>query len=118
MRSLQQFGISTADRVYGHLETGRMSESYLLGLLPRLAGDVIEIYSHPGTPHAEPLSDSGGRTDVELHALLSLQIRELCQRLGYFVTSYPAIDACQFQPAAERGESSSGKIDGGQATGC
>lgn len=102
MRSLQRLGISTADSVYGHLETGRISESYLLDLLPRVSGEVVEIYSHPGTPHAAPLSDFGEDTDVELHALLSSQVRELCQRLGYCVTSFRAPNACLSQPSAEQ----------------
>ena len=65
-----------------------MTEGYLLDLLPRLTGDMVEIYSHPGTPHAAPLPDTSGDLDVELHALLSTRVRERCRYLSYNIASY------------------------------
>src|SRR5262249_30026641 len=46
-RRLSRTGIKFADRVYGLLASGRMTEEYLLEMIPRVNGDLIEIYSHP-----------------------------------------------------------------------
>jgi hopanoid biosynthesis associated protein HpnK len=70
LRKLTGRGFFVPERVYGHLETGRMSARYLTGLLPRLGGQTNEIYLHPGTPHAQPMPDGSPEMDVELDALL------------------------------------------------
>ena len=65
-----------SDRVYGLLETGRMTEEFWLALLPQLTDALNEIYCHPevAEPGADP-ENTGGRQ--ELAALMSPQIRAL-----------------------------------------
>jgi hopanoid biosynthesis associated protein HpnK len=58
--------IKFADRVYGLLQTGDMSEEYLLGLIPQIEAELVEIYSHPDLVNTE--INNGG--DVELAACL------------------------------------------------
>lgn len=70
LRKLNGRGFFVPERVYGHLETGRISARYLTELLPRLGGQTNEIYLHPGTPHAQPMPGGSPEMDVELDALL------------------------------------------------
>jgi chitin disaccharide deacetylase len=72
-------GIKFADRVYGLLQTGNITEEYLLGLIPQIQADLIEIYSHPAV--FQP-------GDVELAALLSKQVREVLNVNGFELTNY------------------------------
>jgi chitin disaccharide deacetylase len=71
--------IKFADRVYGLLQTGNITEEYLLGLIPQIQADLIEIYSHPAV--FQP-------GDVELAALLSKQVREVLNVNGFELTNY------------------------------
>jgi chitin disaccharide deacetylase len=72
-------GIKFADRVYGLLQTGNITEEYLLGLIPQIQADLVEIYSHPAV--FQP-------GDVELAALLSKQVREILNVNGFELTNY------------------------------
>jgi hopanoid biosynthesis associated protein HpnK len=75
-RRLKRAGIAFADRVYGLLATGRVTEEYLLGLIPRLRAERVEIYSHP----------SAG--SLELHALLSPRVRDAIEEAGFTLSTY------------------------------
>ncbi|MBH8572570.1 hopanoid biosynthesis-associated protein HpnK [Nostocaceae cyanobacterium CENA369] len=82
-------GISFANRVYGLLQTGSMTEEYLLGLIPQIQADLVEIYSHPavlkdGEPHNGPL----GAGEIELAALLSEEVRQVLAINGFELTNY------------------------------
>jgi hopanoid biosynthesis associated protein HpnK len=88
LRTLRGRGFTVADRVYGHLETGRMTADYVAGLLGRLGGALNEIYLHPGAPHARPLPGGPAGMDVELDALLSPAVRERVESLGLKRTTY------------------------------
>jgi hypothetical protein len=92
LRSLRRAGLRAADSVYGHLETGRMSEGYLLSLLPRIGEGVTEAYFHPGTRHATPLANPAGSPDelmdVEMHALLSPRVRDEITAQGFRLSNY------------------------------
>lgn len=46
-RLAQGAGLIYNDHLFGLLNDGRMTEAYLLGLIPRLKAGVTEIYSHP-----------------------------------------------------------------------
>src|SRR5262249_47715855 len=70
LRTLAGRGFVVADRVYGHLESGRMTARYVEGLLGRLGGQTNEVYFHPGTPHAQRLPGGSPDMDVDLDALL------------------------------------------------
>ncbi|MER3476973.1 MAG: hopanoid biosynthesis associated protein HpnK [Leptolyngbya sp. ERB_1_2] len=81
---LKKHQIQFADRVYGFLQTGRITESYLLELIPKITADVIEIYSHPaiaipGEPSNAPLSLGF----AELEALLSDRVRATLKQHGF-----------------------------------
>lgn len=81
---LRKHQIHFADRVYGLLQTGRITEAYLLELIPRITADVVEIYSHPaiavpGEPSNAPLNLGV----VELEALLSDRVRASLAQHGF-----------------------------------
>ena len=94
LNSIKGKGFTFADRVYGHLETGRMNAKYLIELLNRLEGQNIEIYFHPGTPHAQ-LMPNNPNVDVELEALINPEVRETIDRSGIRMSTYS--DFAQFQ---------------------
>jgi len=56
-KRLLERGFSFAERVYGHLFSGRMTLEYALYVLERLSADTNEIYFHPSS--LKDLSDSG-----------------------------------------------------------
>ncbi|HEY3169384.1 MAG TPA: hopanoid biosynthesis-associated protein HpnK [Thermoanaerobaculia bacterium] len=77
-RRISGTGVRVVDRVYGLLATGRVSEGYLLRLLPRISAAVVEIYCHPdyGAP-GEPSNGPPGAGLTELAALLSSRVRQV-----------------------------------------
>ena len=88
-RLLKSKGIGFADRVYGLLQTGRMTESYLLGLIPQIKADVVEIYSHPAIAIAgEPSNGPLGNGTKELATLVSDRVREALLYSGFELTNY------------------------------
>ncbi len=72
-------GIGFAERVYGLLQTGKITEQYLLHSLGKMKADLIEIYSHPN------LEGSG---KIELAALLSDRVRETLHSNNFQLTNY------------------------------
>ena len=96
-RVLKSKKISFADRVYGWLETGQMTEPYLLGLIPQIRANLVEIYSHPAIAlPGEP--KPYGLAEAEFEALLSDQVREAIAKSGFELTNYnnpEAIAACR-----------------------
>ena len=76
--------IKFANRVYGLLQTGDMSEKYLLDLIPQIEAELVEIYSHPALLNTD--INHGG--EVELAALLSQQVRELLTVRGVELSNY------------------------------
>jgi hopanoid biosynthesis associated protein HpnK len=93
LRKMAGRGFIVADRVYGHLETGRMNAQYVVDLLGRLGGRTNEIYLHPGTPHAKPLPDGPPGMDVELDALLSPRVQRCLEERSIRLTTYAALAA-------------------------
>jgi len=91
-RLLKSQGISFADRVYGLLQTGCMTEEYLLGLIPQIKADLVEIYCHPAiTKAGVPLNGPPGSGEAELAALLSEQVRKVLDTNGFQLTNYNQI---------------------------
>jgi hopanoid biosynthesis associated protein HpnK len=88
-RRLRRTGIAFSERVYGLLETGRVTGPYLLDLIPRIRADRVEIYCHPavGSP-GEPSDGKPGTGSAELSGLLSPRVREAIGASG-FVLSRP-----------------------------
>ena len=86
-RLLRTNGIGFSDRVYGLLQTGYINESYLLGLIPKIQADWVELYAHPALEQpGEPLNGPSGET--ELQALLSDRVRAIVQESGFQLTNY------------------------------
>jgi len=99
-RRLRGTGIAYADRVYGLLQTGRVSEPYLLSLLPRIRGQKAEIYAHPALPEpGEPLNGPPGSGPRELDALVSPRVREAMEANGMRAATYADFP----RPALARG---------------
>ncbi|MEH2193631.1 MAG: hopanoid biosynthesis-associated protein HpnK [Nostoc sp.] len=89
---LASHNINYANRVYGLLQTGNMTEEYLLGLIPQIEADLVEIYSHPAMVNpSEPLNNPPGAGTVELAALLSEQVRQTLADNGFELTNYVKI---------------------------
>jgi hypothetical protein len=82
---LKSRGIYFCDHVYGLLQSGRMSENYLQGLIPQIQDNIVEIYSHPAIAFAEePLNGPVGAGEVELAPWLSDFVQKLLRENGCF----------------------------------
>ena len=76
-RQLKGRGIRFADRVYGLLQSGQVTEEYLLGLIPRIRSKEVEIYLHPAI-------------STELEALLSQRVYKALVLNGFELTRHNA----------------------------
>lgn len=78
------------DHVFGLLNDGAMDEKFLLGLLPRLAPGVTEIYCHPAVAAAgaRPPWPAQYRPEAELAALTSPAVAARLQSLGHELISF------------------------------
>ncbi|XGV96929.1 MAG: hopanoid biosynthesis-associated protein HpnK [Leptolyngbya sp. BL-A-14] len=86
---LRSHGIQFTDRVYGLLHSGRMTEPYLLKLIPHIKANVVEIYAHPAFAVAgEPANEAFGLGEAECEALMSDRIRTMIQAQGFELTHY------------------------------
>ncbi|GAA6614623.1 hopanoid biosynthesis-associated protein HpnK [Scytonema sp. NUACC26] len=85
---LKSKGIAFVERVYGLLQTGSMTEEYLLGLIPQIKADLVEIYSHPAQAMSKSLNDPPETGEVELTALLSGQLKEMLATKGFELTNF------------------------------
>lgn len=73
VRRARACGVRVADRVYGHHQTGAVSERYLLRVIAALPDGVSELYCHPGAATGD---------DPELAALLSPRVRDALASSG------------------------------------
>ncbi len=81
--------LKTNDHLFGLLNDGAMDEAFLLGLLPKLALGVTEIYCHPATfPAQVPDWPSHYRPLDELHALTSPKVAEVLQQQNLELISF------------------------------
>ncbi|MFN9600843.1 MAG: hopanoid biosynthesis-associated protein HpnK [Dolichospermum sp.] len=81
---LKAHHINFADRVYGLLQTGNISEKYLLDLIPQIEAELVEIYAHPNLVNTEV--NPGG--EVELAALLSEKVKERLKLKEFELTTF------------------------------
>lgn len=98
-RRLRQSDLVVADRVYGLMQSGRMSEGYLLALLPRMTAPVTELYFHPDlAPVGQPLGPNPG----DLAALLSPAVRAALAREQIRLTTYLELARARRLPNREQ----------------
>jgi len=83
-------GIGYTAEVKGLLNSGRMTEDYLLRALDRLGDGVTEIYFHPGCHPDEELRKwmPGYCHEEELAALTSPRVKEKLKSLGVVLRNY------------------------------
>jgi chitin disaccharide deacetylase len=87
-RRLRQSGIGCTERVYGLLKSGGITEEYLVGLIPQIQAQYIEIYAHPAIALPGEPSNGPGAGEKELAALLSDQVRHAFAAQGFTLTPY------------------------------
>jgi len=82
--------LNHAAEVKGLLNSGEMTEEYLLATLERLQDGLTEIYFHPADlPEAEPAGTVPGYLhEEELAALLSSKVREKIRAMGILLRNY------------------------------
>ena len=87
---LDRLGIRYAAEVKGLLNSGRMTEEYLLQSLDSVADGLTEIYFHPGCRPCTELDRwmPDYRHDEELAALTSAQVAEKLALLGIRLRNY------------------------------
>jgi chitin disaccharide deacetylase len=94
-RVLQAGGIRFSDRVYGLLQTGQVTEAYLLQLIPQIQANQIEIYCHPAVRLPdEPLNGPPQAGALELAALLSQSVLQVLQQQGFCLTTFADGERC------------------------
>ena len=85
-RRLASAGIRSPDRVYGLFQSGRVTEEYLLKLIPRIRASRVELYSHPTTDAGA--ASPRGASRPQLEALTSGRVRNLLDREGFRLATY------------------------------
>lgn len=106
LRRLRRSRIVYTDRVYGLLQTGRMHEPFVVGLLRRIPRAVrsAELYFHPST---DSLGEPYGPNPGDLAALLSPCVRQAVGERGAQLTHYAALGASELGSTPCPGHSSS-----------
>jgi hopanoid biosynthesis associated protein HpnK len=80
--------LAITDRVYGLMQTGRMSEPYVVETLRRLSIRSAELYFHPSTkPEEERLGPNPG----DLATLLSPLVRQVIDERRLELATYPSL---------------------------
>jgi hopanoid biosynthesis associated protein HpnK len=88
-RKLRAQGFTSPERVYGNLQSGRMSERYFLYALENLTARTSEIYFHPAVYADDRLLNKDERQcSIEFEALTSKRVKERVQELGINLTNY------------------------------
>jgi chitin disaccharide deacetylase len=100
-RRLGGTGMASAGRTYGFLQSGNMSEAYVLSLLRQIDDPLSEIYFHPTEgQRLDPL----GPNPSDLGTLLSRAVRESVDARGLVLSRYSeaASEFCRgSMPAAD-----------------
>jgi hopanoid biosynthesis associated protein HpnK len=93
-RKLTPHGFTVPERVYGNLQSGRMSEQYFLYALENLRAATNEIYFHPAVyPADRPLTASERQDFIEFQALTSDKVKARLDRLGIRLVNYFDLEA-------------------------
>jgi hopanoid biosynthesis associated protein HpnK len=99
-------GIVVNDHLFGLTHDGRVTEDYLLGIVPRLKSGLTEIYNHPALAVDPALQEAapGYRRQEEFSALVSPRLKEALKVRGIEVTDFREVVqgrqslACHFSP--------------------
>lgn len=91
-KKLAARGFTFPERVYGNLQSGRMSERYFLYALDHLTAKTNEIYFHPALYQGDRLSDEKRQCALEFEALISTRVRKRINDLGIKLTNYIEIE--------------------------
>jgi hopanoid biosynthesis associated protein HpnK len=93
-RKLSAHGFTVPERVYGNLQSGRMSERYFLYALDNLTAATSEIYFHPAVYTAHrPLTADERQRSLEFQALTSNRVKQRLDELGVRLSNYFDLDA-------------------------
>jgi hopanoid biosynthesis associated protein HpnK len=86
-------GLVVNDHLFGLTHDGRMTEDYLLGLVPHLKPGLTEIYNHPALSVDPALKEaaSGYRRQEEFTALVSPRLKEALKVRGAEVTDFRGV---------------------------
>jgi chitin disaccharide deacetylase len=88
-RKLKKRNFSFTERVYGNLQSGKMSEEYFLYVLDHIQQEETEIYFHPAHHQQEKGLNSEQQQQMkELDALISTLVKEKIQDNGIRLTNY------------------------------
>jgi YdjC-like protein len=80
--------LAFTDRVYGLMQTGRMSEAYVVETLGRLRVSSAELFFHPAL---QPGQERLGPNPTDLAALLSPLVRQIIEERGIQLATYPTL---------------------------
>lgn len=95
-RKLRERGFTFAERVYGNLQSGRMSERYFLYALDNLGADTSEIYFHPAVyADDKSLNSDECQASIEFEALTSAKVKQKILALDINLINYFDLDAHQ-----------------------
>jgi predicted glycoside hydrolase/deacetylase ChbG (UPF0249 family) len=86
---LRNHRLAVTDRVYGLMQTGRMSEAYVVETLRRLCVPSAELYFPPST---KPEEERLGPNPADLATLLSPLVRQVIDERGLQLSTYPSLD--------------------------
>jgi chitin disaccharide deacetylase len=93
-------GFVFPERVYGNLQSGRVSERYFLYALDNLEAECNEIYCHPSFyADRRDLSKDQEQSQVEFEALISPSVAEKIKTRGISLTNYFELDPARCKRA-------------------
>lgn len=81
--------LRAVERVYGLMQSGRMSESYVVRALETMRASTAEFYLHPDEA---PARHGLGPNPLDLATLLSPAVRDVIRRRGLHLASYTSLD--------------------------
>lgn len=97
----EEAGLLVNDHLFGLTHDGRVTEAYLLGLVPRLQKGLTEIYSHPALAVDRALREAaaGYRRQEEFRALTSPRLKAALAGKGIEVTDFREVARDRHCPA-------------------
>jgi hopanoid biosynthesis associated protein HpnK len=89
-RLAESAGLVVNDHLFGLTHDGRVTEDYLLGLVPRLQPGLTEIYNHPALAVDSALREAapGYQRQGEFTALVSPRLKEALAGISIEVTDF------------------------------